>query len=737
MIHTNVSRRELTVISFLAFGASVALAADGDSSTDAPSAAVKASPPDEATRREATEEIEVVGERSTVQEIFLQPQSIGLVTREDIKRTDGLLLQDSLNLIPGVRMESRSFSGGQRITIRGYGNATNFNGTGYKAYLNGIPITDAEGTTILDDIDFSLLEKVEVIKGPASSLYGAGIGGVVKMYTLRPKPRTTSFVEELTGGSLSLFRSNTRVEHATDNTALVMNYGHQSSEGYRVHQQSRKDFVMFSADYAASAKQSLSTYASYNHSYDQLAGQLTQSQFLNRDQAFEQPYIDNNAHVNIDSIRFGIAHRYEFQPWINNVTGVYASGYQLDQPFAFGRSDNMSLNYGARTEFNLYFGDPNLGLSGVVGAEVQRTNSFKKSYNFQPSLGGAGPIRGDLEVISFQSNVFTQWDVLLPYAFTVTGGLSVNFVHFNIKDRLANYGNPPPGHLDQSGITDFPAEFTPRVALLKSFFNRSLTVYGQISRGYTPPTSGSVVIPAIGAVNNNLKPERGTLYEIGSKGNLLDGRMIYEAALFDLVVNDKFTSQAVTNSSGTVLYTYTTNAGSQKNQGVEAALKYAVIKSSDGAVSLLQPFATYSFSNFRYDNFKSDNNNNAATIDYSNRKVVGVPRNVLNLGLDATLKWGFYLYTTYQFVDTEPLTFDNAHSAKSYSLLSAKLGYHTDLSQHFRLDVFAGGDNLLGSLYYTFVFLNAYSPAVPDPNIYLNGPYSQIFYGGVNLIYSL
>src|SRR5262249_2277088 len=276
--HNIIADRAVRLICLLSLAPWFAFAADADSMTDAPSAAPKPSASPDQPRREASEEIEVVGEKDSAREILVEPQSIGVVTREDMKRTDGLLLQDSLNLIPGVRMESRSFSGGQRITIRGYGNATNFNGTGYKAYLNGIPITDAEGTTILDDIDFSLLEKVEVIKGPASSLYGAGIGGVVKMYTLRPKPRSTSFVQELVGGSLSLFRTNTRVEHATDNTALVVNYGHQHSDGFRIHNQSRKDFVMLSADYAASAKQSLSAYASYNHSFEQLAGQLTQSQ---------------------------------------------------------------------------------------------------------------------------------------------------------------------------------------------------------------------------------------------------------------------------------------------------------------------------------------------------------------------------------------------------------------------------------------------------------------------------
>ena len=53
-----------------------------------------------------------------------------------------------------------------------------------------------------------------------------------------------------------------------------------------------------------------------------------------------------------------------------------------------------------------------------------------------------------------------------------------------------------------------------------------------------------------------------------------------------------------------------------------------------------------------------------------------------------------------------------------------------------RLDAFAGGNNLLNSLYYTFVFLNA-NYTGPPPNVYLNGPYSPTFYGGVNFTYSL
>ncbi len=46
-----------------------------------------------------------------------------------------------------------------------------------------MPLTNAEGITLLDDVDFSYVNNIEVIKGPASTFYGGGIGGTVKFYT--------------------------------------------------------------------------------------------------------------------------------------------------------------------------------------------------------------------------------------------------------------------------------------------------------------------------------------------------------------------------------------------------------------------------------------------------------------------------------------------------------------------------------------------------------------------------
>ena len=675
------------------------------------------------------EEAAAAGLSATVrgeQSLLTQPQSVGVLNRADVKRNEGVFLDDTINLIPGVRLESRTVSGGQRITIRGYGNGTNFNGTGYKAYLNGIPLTDAEGTTILDDLDVSLLGRVEVIKGPASSLYGSGIGGVVRFATLVPEPHLTQLTQEVTGGSPALFRSNTRIESASDTSSFLANYGHQHSDGYRIHSLSNKDYALLTGAYRPSSRQEVSYLASYNHSFDQLAGQLTDDQFNARQNVAEPLYLANNGHVAIDSLRFGVANKYQFVPSFGNSTSAFASGYQLNQPFAVGLSDNLSLNVGARTEFNGRVDAGWAKLVGTLGSEIERTTSFKKSYGLTNNV--VGGLRADLQVVSLQSNTFAQATASLPAEVSLTAGASLNVVRYAITDRLANSANP--AHPNQSGIKTFDPVITPRIALEKSF-GPDVAVYGQVSQGYSAPGSGSVVIPQIGAVNKDLKPERGTLFEVGSKASLLDDRLGFEVALFDLQVNDKLTPQSITGPTGTVLYTITTNAGSQTNLGVEAAAKYAIVRDASGPLSLVQVFAAYTFSRFRYSDFKSDNNNNAKTISYDGNKVIGVPDHVFDAGVDVASRWGLYGNTTLQVVGSVPLTFDNAHSAKGFTLLNAKLGYRRDLPERFGLDLSFGVKNITNSTYYTMVFLNS-NYLGPPPNVYLPGPGATV-YGGVNV----
>jgi iron complex outermembrane receptor protein len=151
--------------------------------------------------------------------------------------------------------------------------------------------------------------------------------------------------------------------------------------------------------------------------------------------------------------------------------------------------------------------------------------------------------------------------------------------------------------------------------------------------------------------------------------------------------------------------TSTTNIGEQRNTGAEVPASYLVYSSATDPISLVRPWASYTYTNAKYVNFKSDNNNTAATVDFCGNAVARVPRTMLSAGLDASTHSGVYLASTYQFVGRVPVTFDNSTFVHSYNLLSAKLGYRLTFAHRTQIDLAAGGDNLTNSTYYTFLFV--------------------------------
>jgi iron complex outermembrane receptor protein len=659
------------------------------------------------------------------------PQATTTLDPGQLKRSTGLFLQDAINLTPGIYMQRRSMSGGQTIRIRGYsngGDAGNFTGTGYKAYLNGIPITDAEGQTVLDDIDFANVGRVDVIRGPSSSLYGAGIGGVVNFYSARPTEVGSALTQGITTGNDGLLRSDTRFSRVSDGSTIALNYGHQSYDSYRVHSASRKDYGSFVGDFRPSARQTVSTYLAYANSRDLRAGELDSVSFAQELNAGEDKYIKNNARSEIESFRTGVTHSFRYNDRFATVGTGYFTGNVLKDVYAAGLNSKSGQTFGLRGLVNTTFADLTVPLRGTVGVDVEKTNLNAQGYGLTNSVLGA--LRSDLETSNLQYSIFTQWAASLPAAFTLTAGASVNWLEYAIADRMSNTANPT--HLDGSGRKTFDPVITPTLGLSRKF-TPSISAYATVSQGYTPPTSADAVIPYTGEPNSGLSPERATQFELGSAGSFVSGRLSYQVALFDMRVKDKLTSQGVFDTDGTVLYSYTVNGGDQNDRGLELSTGFTLLDNPQQMLAYVRPFASYTYSDFKYGNFQSDNNASAKTVDYTGNRVVGVARNVVNFGIDARLRQGIYGNTTFHTTDGMPISYDNAHWAPGFSLLNAKLGVLRDLNSRFSLDAFVGGDNLTGSRYYTQVFLNHKFDSPTPPNMYLPGPYTAKFYGGLTL----
>jgi iron complex outermembrane receptor protein len=102
----------------------------------------------------------------------IQPGRLQLGPGESLVRIPGLFVQNRFNFAQGLRLSSRGFGARSGFGIRGL-----------KVYVDGIPATLADGQTQMDGIDPGTVGRIEVMRGPASSLYGPAAGGVIHIAT--------------------------------------------------------------------------------------------------------------------------------------------------------------------------------------------------------------------------------------------------------------------------------------------------------------------------------------------------------------------------------------------------------------------------------------------------------------------------------------------------------------------------------------------------------------------------
>lgn len=716
--------------------------------------------------------VEISFTSSDNKSLLHQPASITKLSTLELKRGQGLFLDDAIQTsVPGVIMQRRTVSGGQQFNIRGYGNgsrgtrgiSSNFDGQGYKVYLNGIPVTDAEGITTLDDIDYGSIGNVEIVKGPAGTLYGQAISGAVNLNTIKPAKGHTSIGEEVTVGNYGLRRYTTQFQMGGDRTSLLMNYGRQKSDGFGPHNASDKDFVNMAADFQPNDKQSISTYLGYTDSYDQRLGELTIAQYNAKDYSGNIEYIKRNGHSHVVTFRAGMAHTYNFCSEFSNTTSVFATGFRSDVSSAAGWTDKTAINYGFRTSFNSRFSMANgTSLNGVTGMEIQRQDAQTNGYNMKAAANDPNPggpwvlgvspywiinaLTSNNAFVTQPTSFFTEWTLALKYDISITGGVGYSSQKIVLDDRFNAPNATParPSHFD----TSYKNMWSPHIAINK-VINKAISVYASYSKGYKAPVSSYFFITTpvpnpqttpptqiTSRINSVLKPEFGNQFEIGSKGALFSDRLFYEIALFDLKFKNKMTAVAVQLNSTTTAYTYMVNGGEQDHKGIEASVKYAVLKDQAG-FSNITPFINFTYSDFKYGNgFKIQSGtttSNITTIDYSSLNVFGVPKKMLAVGFDGTMKNGLYFNLSDVYRDGVNIGFEGSalRKAGSYNLVNGKLGFRKSLSSHFDMDIFFGANNIGGTQYPIMIFVNQ----IPDA--YMPAPKNAVVYGGINLKYNL
>ncbi|SET57023.1 TonB-dependent receptor [Hymenobacter actinosclerus] len=640
--------------------------------------------------------------------------AVGVLSRADFERFPDNALTQAVNTLPGVRLEERA-TASYRLSVRGSTLRSPFGVRNTKVYYQGLPFTEASGSTPLNLLDPSLLGGLEVLKGPAASVYGAGTGGAVLLSGRRPTAPGAHVSAGFTAGSYGLRRTTAAFETASTTGYLRAAYARQTLDGYRQQSALRRDVFTLDGEWQPTGRQTVSMHALYTDIDYQLPGGLTRAQF-EADPRQARPgtatapgTVAQRTYYAARAALLGATHEARFAERLSLRSTLYLSGSRINTPYLIDFERNTLLGGGGRTVLSYRTALAGRTLRVQAGAEGQ--TGFKSARSYQNRAGQPGPLRYDDEIRTLTGFAFAQADYELPAELLLTVGASYNRLRYRIS-RLSDAATNPDGY---ELSRDFRPQVSPRVALLREF-GPGLAVYGSVSTGFSPPTEEEIR-PSDGSINQALQAERATSFELGARGKFWQQRLSYDVALYDQRLRQTITTR--TTDLGTQLFL---NAGTTRQRGAEVAVsgwlwQLGAASYKPQAASLggrasgsgtgaglsvgLRAFVSYAYNHYRFGSYETGGK------DYSGNRLTGTAPHTLTAGLDFSERHGFYLSPTVNHQARLPLNDANTAYAAGYWTFGSRGGWRGQLGP-LALDVFGGGENLGNRRYALGNDLNAF-----------------------------
>jgi iron complex outermembrane receptor protein len=671
------------------------------------------------------EELTITGTR-TAKKIIDIPYSVFRVDKKELTYGKKVSAKDLLADVPGLFLQNRYGGTDLRISLRGYGTRSNSGIRGIRILQDGIPVSDPDGQTVADEIDFNTLGGVEVVKGNISSLYANAPGGVINFLTDLYYPQ--SFVKmNNQAGSFGTKLTDERVAIKTDDYRFTMSYNYKNIDGYRPHSTEYSNLANAVYEAYIGKKGTLDILGNYVRSQVKLPGSLTQQNYhidplMADTNAVSQDYkrdtkkgrlavrfktfLDNRENNEIEVTGFG---------GVKNLEQTDISTYSILNRYTAG----TFLRYRNRTKLARRNNDFNIGVdyafqSGPI-LDYENIGGHRQSAienSFEDNIGNLG--------VYF----YEQYNILKDKMDIFISGRYDKFIY--MRNELVYNG--------QIDTTRRFQQFTPKVALNYKL-TKEIALYTSYGLGYDVPASSEMdnwIYSSNGGVttlNPDLDPSKSNNFEIGLKGNVINKKRTewFRKALFDItyfyyIIRDDIVPFVYLNK------TYFRNAAKTSRQGVELGFQTEPFEG-------VELTANYIFTHFRYKEYDAlafDSVNNPVHQDYSNNVMPSYPQHMLNFILGYEFEISEHVnglaqfdcdYVTKMFVDDR-----NSQSTSPYFYSNPMAGVNIFLG-HFNILAFAGVNNIFDKRYVGFININDYLG-----KFYEAGEPRNI-YGGINLGY--
>lgn len=608
---------------------------------------------------------------------------------------------EALRTVPGVLARDRqNYAQDEQISIRGFGARSTFGVRGVRLYTDGIPATMPDGQGQVSHFDLGSADRIEVLRGPFSALYGNSSGGVIQLFTADgsdpPQQRISAQASRY-----DTFHLDADARGLAGGFGYNVDVAHFSTGGYREHSRARRDNGNAKLTFDTHNGGKLTLLANTVRLPEAQDPQgLTRAQYLadprqaapssltfdtrksvrqNQGGAvYEQP-LDDHQQVRVLAY-YGQRDITQFLsvPVFAQISPL-SSGGVVDLGTRYGGVDARWIWNGTLAGRTLQF---------TTGVSWDREDQHRLGYEnfFGSALGVVGALRRNEQDNVQDLDEYAQAVWQFAQQWSLTAGARHSSVHFSTDDAFITTANP-----DDSGRVSYGA--TDPVAGLMFDADPHWHLYASFGRGFETPTFNELGYRADGGAGLafNLRPARSDNAEIGSKWWLSNGGKL-DFALFQSQTRNEL---AVFSSSGG--RTTYQNIGRARRRGVETNLDLPLAE-------MWRLQLAYTYLDARFTQASGCDPVNACAVE-AGARIPGVPKSIF----DGSLRWGgdtgWHAGADMFAVSAVAVNDANSQRAPGYALLGLNVGYivhrgGATLSPFLRLD------NLLDRRYIGSVIVN-------------------------------
>ena len=550
----------------------------------------------------AAQQIVIVGS-GVEQRAFDTPYAVGVVDAETLRSAGPLVnLSESLARVPGIAVNARqNYAQDLQISSRGFGARASFGVRGIRLYADGVPASTPDGQGQVAHFDLANAQRIEVLRGPFSALYGNSSGGVISLVTARPE-RPLAAVG-LDAGSEGLLQWRTTIESPFEGGYdLRLSASGFHTDGLRPHSAADRRLVNGRLGWQGDADRVTLHLSSHQQPADDPLG-LTRAQYDADPRQTTPEATTFDTRKTVEQLQLGTQWRHRFSDagaWMpaESVLAAYVGARDVVQFLAIQPGPQANPRHpGGVVDFaREYFGaDLRFVWRWALGAErsaelvagvaVDEQNEERRGFeNYIGSgatrqLGVKGQLRRDERNLARTSDLFAQARAEFAADWTATFGVRSGELKVRTRDAYLSNG-------DDSGALSY--RYTVPVAALQWRALPSLNLYASAGRGFESPTLTELAYRPDGSAgfNTALRPQESRQVELGAKWR--GDALALEAALFRADTDDEI--GIATNSGGRSTFT---NVGRTRREGVELTARWQIAAAWRAAAAVTWLDATY------------------------------------------------------------------------------------------------------------------------------------------------